>query len=340
MKRAVIVEPYRVEIEDADVPAPKAGEMLLKTLVTGIAAGTEMNLYRGTNPDLVRRRWGANWTYPMYPGQEHVGVVVDHGPGASGPPAGTRVLGYAKHAEYSVVQANSVVQLPDGLDDETATLGMFGTTGLHGVRRARVEYGDSVAVVGMGVIGQFAAQHARLSGAAITIAVDPDPWRLDVARRLGATHTINPDEEDAAAVVTELTGIGADAVVETAGVPSAVPLALKLARSRGRVSIVGWHLKPVELVLAEDFMFKELDVFASRGSGMNEVAPEEILRWTATGNRQTVVDYIAEGRLRTDGLVTHVLPFEDISKAYEIVDKRTEPSLQIVLRGADISETR
>ena len=129
-------------------------------------------------------------------------------------------------------------------------------------------------------------------------------------------------------------------MVETAGAPSAVPLALQLARSRGRVSIVGWHLKPVELVLAEDFMYKELDVFASRGSGMNEDVPEEILRWSATGNRQTVVDYMAEGRLLTDGLVTHVLPFESISKAYEIVDKRTEPSLQIVLRWADISETR
>ncbi len=90
---------------------------------------------------------------------------------------------------------------------------------MPGVRRGRVEYGDRVAVVGMGLMGQLAIQHARLAGAAATIAVDPDRWRLDVAGQLGADHLIDPQSEDARERIEEYTEGGADVVLETAGSP-------------------------------------------------------------------------------------------------------------------------
>lgn len=335
MKRVVIISPYHVEIEDAKMPSPTAGELLVRTLVTGIAAGTEINLYRGTNPDLVLRRWGPQWKYPMYPGLESVGIVIEHGEGITEPELGTRILSYGSHAEYVTIQPDRAVALPDNLDDETATLGVFGATSLHGVRRAGVEFGDAVAVVGMGLIGQFAVQHARANGADMTFAVDPDPWRLELARSLGDTITINPDKEDVEKVILERTGVGADAVIETAGVPSAIPLSLKLARSGGHVSIVGWHLKPVELVLAEDFLYKELNVYASRGSGLPGEPAKEMTRWTAIRNRRMVIQHIADGRLQTHGLVTHVMPYADAADAYHLVDKKTEPSMQVILRWFD-----
>ena len=234
-----------------------------------------------------------------------------------------------------MVEARDAVRLPDDLDDETATLAVMGTTALHGVRRAAVEYGDAVAVVGMGVVGQFAIQHARLAGAAKTIAVDPDPWRTEVAARLGATHTVNPDVEDPVEAVLRYTEIGADAVIEAAGVPSAVPLALSLARDRGRVSIVGWHLQPVELVLAEDFLYKELDVRASRAAGPSEGASPAQVRWTGQRNKKTVVQFLADGRLRTEGLITHVMPFQEVQRAFELIRTKSEHWLQVVLRWAD-----
>ena len=332
MKRIVFTEPFNIEIEDADAPVPGRGQVLVRARVTGIAAGTEMALYRGTNHDLVLRRWGPEWDYPMYPGYEAVGEVVELGPGVTAPEIGDRVLLYGRHAEYSVAEASRVLTLPDTLADEQALLAVLGTTALRGVRRAAVEYGDSVAVVGMGVLGQLAIQHARLSGASVTIAVDTDPWRLEIAEGLGATHTVNPAVEDAAAVVEGYTGLGADAVVEAAGAPSAVPLALALARKRGRVSIVGWHTRPVELVLAEDFLYKELDVMASSQAGPAGEPPPDQLRWTGLRNKRLVIDYLAEGRLRTDRLVSHVMDFAEARLAYEMIDTRSEPSMQVVLR--------
>ncbi len=332
MKRIVLRKPFDIDIEDAEAPVPDRGQVLVRTRTTGIAAGTEMALYRGTNHDLVLRRWGPQWEYPMHTGYEAVGEVVELGPDVSEPNVGDRVLLYGHHAEYSVADANRVLRLPDTLADEDALLAILGTTALRGVRRAGVEYGDSVAVVGMGVLGQLAIQHARLAGASITIAVDTDPWRLKIAEGLGATHTVNPDAEDAAAMVENYTGIGADSVIEAAGAPPAVPLALSLARKRGRVSIVGWHTRPVELVLAEDFLYKELDVLASSQAGPAGEPPPDQLRWTGLRNKRLVIDYLAEGRLRTDGLVSHVLGFAEASRVYEMIDKKSEPSMQVVLR--------
>ncbi len=332
MKRIVLTKPFNIAIEETETPVPDRGQILVRTRASGISAGTEMALYRGTNHDLVLRRWGPQWTYPMCTGYEAVGEVVELGPGVSEPNVGDRVLLYGHHAEYSVATSTQVLKLPDTLADKDALLAVLGTTALRGVRRARVEYGDSVAVVGMGVLGQLAIQHAGLVGSRTTIAVDPDPWRLEVAKNLGATYTVNPDIEDAAAAVEGYTGMGADAVVEAAGAPSAVPLALSLARKRGRVSIVGWHTRPVELVLAEDFLYKELDVMASSQAGPSGEPPPDQLRWTGLRNKRLVIDYLAEGRLRTEGLVSHVMGFVEARRAYEMIDKKSEPSMQVVLR--------
>lgn len=321
MKRVVVPEPLKVAIEDAERPVPGRGEVLVRTLATGISAGTEMGLYRGTNVELVGRRWGELGTYPVYPGYISVAVVTELGPDVDGLSVGDRVLSHAAHAEYDVIAADGTVLVPDGIDDDTATCAGLGSTALHGVTRADIQPGDVVAVVGTGMAGQMAIQHARIAGATTTIAVDTDPFRLDVAASLGATHTVNPKTEDAVEAVKRYSDGGPDVVIEIAGAPAAVPLALSLARDKGRVVIVGWHIQPVELVLAEDFLYKELEVRASRGSGPD-----------GTAGRRDVVSRIADGRIKTDGLVTHVFPFQDVLQAYELIRTGSEPSLHVVLR--------
>lgn len=332
MKRVAITEPYCVEVQEVARPSPGAGEVLVQATVTGFSAGTEMNLYRGTNPDLVRRNWGERWTYPMYPGYQFVGVVAECGPGATGLTPGDRVVGNGPHAEYAVMAAAGSVRLTEAVSDEQASLAVVGRVALRGVRLGTIGYGDSVAVVGMGVMGQLAIQHARLAGAAKTIAVDVDPLRLVVARRLGASYVINPRQEDPAESILDCTLGGADVVIETAGSPSAVPVAFKLARDRGCVVLVGWHLKPVELSLGEDFFIKELVVRASRSSGPLEHLDAGLVRWTTQSNLAFVVSLLAEGRLKTEGLITHVLPFEEAGHAYELISSRSEPSLHVALR--------
>ena len=269
--------------------------MLVKTSVSGISAGTEMGLYKGTNEALVKRRWGETWVYPMYPGYEAVGRVVECGPDTTRLKVGDRVMSYGNHAEYCTVEEATSVKLPDNISDRQATLATLGTTSLHGLRRGRVEYGDTVAVVGMGQMGQMGIQHARLAGAARTIAVDKDPWRLDMARRLGTEYCINPDDGDPVEAIGRISDGGAHVVLETAGVAPAIPLAMALARDEGRVVIVGWHLESIDFEPGEDFLYKELELLASRGSGYMDVAETGPKRWTSFKNRSLVVDLISRG---------------------------------------------
>ena len=249
MRTAIITKPYEVVIEQTETPEPEPGQILIRTSVSGISAGTEMNLYRGTNPDLVRRRWGERFVYPMIPGYQGVGVVVHRSPDVSDFEVGDRVATSGSHSEFAVADARSSIRIPCGLSDEQASLLSVARVALHGVRRGRIEYGHSVAVVGMGLMGQLAIQHARLAGATTTIAVDIDPWRLEIAHELGADHLINPESADTAEQIAQYTEGGADIVLETAGVSSAVPVALALGRYGARIVIVGWHLRPVSIGL-------------------------------------------------------------------------------------------
>ena len=331
MRTVLIPKPYEVVIQEAATPEPEPGQILIRTTVSGISAGTEMNLYRGTNPDLVRRRWGERFVYPMVPGYQGVGVVVQRSPDVTGFEIGDRVVTGGSHAEYAVADSRTAMKLPDGLSDEAASLLSVARVAMHGVRRGRVEYGDRVAVVGMGLMGQLAIQHARLAGAAKTIAVDPDRWRLDVAGRLGADHLIDPQSEDARERIEEYTEGGADVVLETAGVSSAVPLSFALARYGARVVIVGWHLQPISIDLAEDLLYKELDLLPSRAGGMGGDLPPYILRWDRRRNTELIVQHLLNGGLSVDGLVTHVLPADDVKRAYEMIRTKSEPSLHVAL---------
>ncbi len=331
MKTAVITRPYQVSIEETEIPEPEPGQILVRTTISGISAGTEMNLYCGSNPDLVRRRWGERFVYPFVPGYQAVGQVVHRSPDVTQFEVGDRVFTHGSHAEYTLAQADNSVKLPDSLSDETASLLSVARVALHGARRGRIEYGDSVAVVGMGLMGQLAIQHARLAGAGSTIAVDIDPWRLEIAARLGADHVIDPHSDDPIKLMSQITEHGADVVLETAGAPSAVPLAISLGRYGARVVIVGWHLKPISIDLAEDLLYKELDLLPSRAGGMDEDAPAHVLRWNKTRNMQLLMRLLTQNRLSTHKLITHVFPATELKKAYEMIRNRSGQSIHVAL---------
>ena len=331
MRTIVITEPYKIAIEQAETPEPEPGQILVRTTLSGISAGTEMNLYRGTNPDLVRRRWGERFVYPFVPGYQALGVVEHRSPDVTGFEVGDRVFTGGSHSEFTVADADECFKLPDDISDEQASLLSVARVALHGARRGRIEYGDSVAVVGMGLMGQLAIQHARLAGAAKTIAVDIDPWRLDIARELGADHVIDPTSGDPADQIGQYTEGGADVVLETAGVSSAVPVAFALGRYGARVVIVGWHLQPISIDLAEDLLYKELDLLPSRAGGLSDDAPPYILKWNTRRNTDLLIDLMLKGSLDVDRLITHVAPAGDIAAVYEMIHTRSEQSLHVAL---------
>lgn len=179
---------------------------------------------------------------------------------------GDRVICLGCHQQYAKVPATLAAKIPDHVTDEQATFAILGTTTMHSTRRLMLEYGSTVAVIGLGVVGNLALQQAKLAGATTTIGLDLDRGRLELARKAGADHIIEVGREDPVKAVLEYTkNMGADAVVEASGGASAVQLAIDIMRDGGVVELLAWRNEAT--FIFGDLYFKEGKLIATRAIG-------------------------------------------------------------------------
>jgi 2-desacetyl-2-hydroxyethyl bacteriochlorophyllide A dehydrogenase len=355
MQSIVIQGPFEVEIMEEDIPKAGPGDIVVEAEISGISSGTKMFLYRGTYPNFKLKKWGQWQEYPVRPGYEFVGKVVEVGPPAAsaGPEqaigslqpgsgmivadsgefkVGDRVVCLGTHQQYVRVPATLAARIPDAVTDAQATLAVLGTTTMHSTRRLQLEYGDSVAVIGTGVVGNLALQHAKLGGAAKTIALDLDRSRLELAARVGADHIIQVGQQDPVEMVYKVTqGMGADVVVEASGAAGTLQLALEIMRDRGTVELLGWRTEEASFQFG-DLYFKEGKIIATRAIGPEPGLPYSYVRWGYDQSLRLAVDMIGDGRLKTDFFEATRFSYKDIKRVYEQIHR--EPSsigLQAIL---------
>jgi predicted dehydrogenase/threonine dehydrogenase-like Zn-dependent dehydrogenase len=232
---------------------------------------------------------------------------------------------YASHAEVISVPRNLAAQIPAGVSLKAAAFTTLGAIALQGVRRSRVEMGETVVVVGLGLVGQLTCQLLQGAGCRV-IGLDLAREKVELARQLGLNRGIVAGEEDALAVVNNFTqGVGADAVLLCAGTSSSRPVnqAFQMARERGRVVIVG--AVGMELERA-DFYTKEQDLLISRSYGPGRYDPtyEEqgvdypigYVRWTENRNMQEFLRQLAAGKIQVEPLISAEYPVEAAAQAY------------------------
>ncbi len=372
----------KLALKDVPEPKVKAGHVLVKNRASLISAGTERMVIEfakkslagkaKARPDLVKKvlekakRDGLKATFqtvmtrldePLPLGYSAAGEVVAVGAGLEGIyHVGQRVAmagaGIANHAELNVVPRNLVAPVPQGVSDEEAAFGTLGAIALHAVRNAEPRLGDVVAVLGMGLVGQLAAQLLSLSGARV-VALDYDPARLSLAQDLGAEAVINLGTSDAVQMVSGLTGgRGCDAILIAAATVSNEPFitAAEMARDRARVVMVG--MTGTEFPYAE-FMKKELNILISRSYGpgrydadfesRNVKYPEGWVRWTETENLAECLRLMApnlKARLDVVPLISHRMDFAQTEDAYKMITSGNEPHLGVILSYPEIQSER
>lgn len=226
---------------------------------------------------------------------------------------GTRVNGAL--AEYVKVPEKHVLVLPENLDFETAAGIEPSSIGYHGVAKAEIKAGDTVAVLGCGPIGQFAIQWAKLFGAANIIAVDVFPEKLELAKTLGATHVVNGKEENAIEAIQKITKNGADSVIETAGSRFTQEQSLRIAKKHGTVVFVGIsHTElPLSAEAAESILRGELVI---KGSWNSYTQPYPGQAWSAT------LDFMGKGELVFKPMISHVISLEEVGEYLSKMAKR------------------
>ena len=362
------------EVKATDVPAPVArpGFVLVRTAASLISAGTERATVEAgqksllaraveqprlvsqviqkaksegilNTVDAVRSKLGSLLAL----GYSAAGTVIEVGNDVSNFHVGARVacagVGYASHAEVLSVPKNLCVRLPDEVSFDAAAFGTLGAIAMQGVRLAELTLGESVVVIGLGLIGQVTAQLLKANGCRV-FGIDLDSNKIELAKRFGADAGCAPDDDAKRHVMEWSRGRGADAVLITAATSSNAPVELagEISRQKGRViavGAVGLNI-PRQPYYNRELAFK---ISMSYGPGRYDPEYEErghdypigYVRWTEGRNLEAFLDLLAEGRVNVEGLITHRFKLDAAEQAYQLIaGESSEPYLGVVLQYA------
>ncbi|HKM01039.1 MAG: L-threonine 3-dehydrogenase [Tissierellia bacterium] len=329
--RAVVKEDANIGavLKNIELPKPKEDEVLIKVKAAAIC-GTDIHVYNWNN-------WAQNnnINLPLILGHECSAEVVEVGTGVktlkigdyvaceTHIPCGTcyqcrngeqHICGNLKmfsihtngcFAEYATIPAICAVKIPETIHPNVgAVLEPLGTS-----IRANVEIqssGKNIAVIGCGPIGLMAVNAAKAFGAANIYAADINDSRLEIAKELGATATINSSKDNLADKLMELTqGVGVDAFIDASGNTAAILEGFKGLRKGGKVALIGLPSKPLEIDLGSQVVFKEATIVGIHGRRMFET-------WTLMSN------LLDKGLLNIEPVISHVLPLEEFEKGFDL----------------------
>ncbi|MDW8062158.1 MAG: zinc-binding alcohol dehydrogenase [Nitrososphaerota archaeon] len=312
-----------VSLEEYEIGSLEPGRLLVKTFYTLISPGTETAFLLGLpNTPSV---------YPQYPGYSNVGVVEDLAEDVELFKVGDIVVSPSRHASIVNPKAENTFKIPEGLDPIEAVFFYLSAIALQGVRKSEPEIGESAVVLGLGLIGQLAAQFLALSGATPIIGVDLYDYRVKVTESLSIDYGLNPLKIDVASEVYRVTdGRGASIVIESTGNPEAVNLAFKLAGRRGRVVLLGSTRGLSTVNFYSDVHRKGLIIIGAH----NSIRPRtESSRWfwNLRDDVEVVFKLLSKKRLKVRELISSILDYRSAGEAYRLLIDSKDRVISIAL---------
>jgi threonine dehydrogenase-like Zn-dependent dehydrogenase len=337
-RQATLVEAFKVEIREVDLPDPAPNQILIETEASAISAGTELAVYTGTHQWLQDPNM-PDWKFPFKVGYSAAGKILAVGSQIQGWKPGDLVVHPGNHASHELMtighERGRWWRRPGNLPAEKAALAVISRYGLGGVLRSGITLGKSVAVLGQGIIGQFALRCAMAAGCFPVVGIDSVAMRREAATAAGANHVIDPSAGDARKQLNDFLGAkGAEVVIDATGVPDAIPMAMSLACDAGQVVVVGSPRgKAKEVNFYDDLHRRYIEVTGAHGNMLFEPAHTRIAgAWDINKAQNWLVGALASGRLSTEKLVTHTITPDGIQQAYEGLLKRKEEYLGVVVK--------
>lgn len=338
-RQAVIVEPYKVEVREVSLPDPGPNQILIAAEYSGVSAGTELAVYTGTHQWLKDPSL-PDWKFPFRSGYSAAGTVLAVGkdfPGGFVP--GDRVSFPGNHASAELLTVGHercrVWKLPPSLGFDRAAVACIARYGLGAAIRPGITLGKSAAVLGLGIIGQFALRCLMAAGASPVVGIDAVKMRRDAALAAGADHVIDPTAGDAKQQLAEFLGArGAELIADATGVPAAIPTAMSLACDAGQVVVVGSPRGKVSDVnFYDDLHRRYIEVTGAHGNMLFEPAHIRLPgAWDIHKAQHWLLRSLANGRLSLAGLVTHTISPEGLGEAYDGLLNRKDDYLGVVVK--------
>jgi 2-desacetyl-2-hydroxyethyl bacteriochlorophyllide A dehydrogenase len=339
MQRKIIVfaEPRKVELRSTSTPAMDADSVRVRTTVTSISRGTELNLYHGRTRE-IRGVWYA--TYPLVPGYEIVGRVQEVGANVTHVQPGDRVVatitvggyeGYCNawggQTEYAMCTVASEmgseyiepVKIPDNVSDEEAAMSILATVPLNGIEKklSFVGPGMTVAVLGQGGMGISAGQFHHRMGARVIVA-DEVPERAEIASRGGWAESVCGRSDELIEPIKELTDGGPDVVHDCSGSLECLHAAVEMVKEGGTVLGTGLYLQPITFDLCPTLWTRCITFACCVGA--SPVQRAKILKW------------ISEGTFDAKCMVGETFALEQAAEAYRRLDKEPHQIIKPIIR--------
>jgi threonine dehydrogenase-like Zn-dependent dehydrogenase len=340
-KELVFLGPKEVGFREYVEPVLKSNEVKLRSLLSGISHGTEMNYYRDNVP-FFEKKWNkdfrcfmkgaCSWSYPTTVGYENVAVVTDIGNKVKNVKKGDRVWVFRPHRETNIVledEARSGL-LPEGVSQKEGIFTMLAKVALGAVHDAKIKVGDNVAIFGLGTIGLMVAQLAKLSGAQKVYGIDLIDKRLRKAKEYDV-QTLNASNVDVAMKIKESSmGKGVDVAIETSGSYRAVHEAIRSSSIAGRVVTVGFYKGGAsDLYLGEEWHHNRITLLSSMTSW--DCPHRDFPLWNEDRLLATVFKLFKDKKLLVEDLISHIIPFENAQKAYELIDRNPNETIKVAL---------
>ena len=376
----------KTELSELPSPTVKPGQLLIKTTRSLVSLGTERMLVEFGKANLIQKAKQqpdkvkmvlnkiktdgllptlenvfSRLEQPLPLGYCNVGEVVAIGDGVSGFKIGDRVASNGKHAEFVCIPQNLVAHIPDNISDEEATFTVIGSIGLQGIRLLNPTMGETIVVIGLGLIGLLTAEMLLANGCKV-IGYDLDDTKVEIAKKKGVI-AFNPlkGNDPVKLVQNHTNNLGADGVVITASAKTneIISQAAEMSRKRGRIVLVG----VIGLNISRaDFYEKELSfqVSCSYGPGRYDDDyefkgidyPLPYVRWTEKRNFETILQLISSGKLGVKDLISEIIPLDEYGRVYNNIGElktiasilkykeNNTPENTVVVNKKDIKPTK
>ncbi|MHB9132744.1 MAG: zinc-dependent alcohol dehydrogenase [Armatimonadota bacterium] len=320
--------PNEVVLESAPMPTPGEGELLIATRCSLISTGTELTMLHGEFQP------GSNWAkfgYPAKPGYCNIGTVLQVGPGVDAGWVGQRVATYGTHAQYFTYPADAAYQVPEGVPDEHAAFFTISEIVMNGIRRSGVKWGESVAVFGLGLLGQFAVRLCALAGAWPVFAVDISDQRIALLPAQGGIVPINPSWEDVIPTIeAQNHGRKVDVAFELTGNIKLIPQEMPAVRRMGRFILLSSPVGKVEIDFDTLIGYPSISVIGSHNT--SHPAQEQLENpWTRRRHNELFFAYLTGGKLDVAPLISHRADYRDAPALYRMLQGDRSQAMGVIL---------
>lgn len=326
--------PHQVEVREEELPPLPAQEVLVKTSLSAISAGTEMLIYRGQAPtdlaadDKIAALQG-DLNYPLKYGYSAVGEVIDCGEEVAGDWLGRVVFAFNPHENHFQTDPSNLLRLPEQIPVEDAVFLPNMETAVNFIMDGQPLLGEKAALFGQGVVGLLTAALLAEYPLAVLLSIDAIEKRRKTSRDMGVHESLGIDEfERALSLLDGPDYAGADLIFELSGNPDALNQAIQLAGFNGRIVVGSWYgQKQANLDLGGEFHRKRIKLISSQ---VSTLTPELRGRWSRARRYQTAWDMLA--KIKPSRLISHQFSIEDAAEAYKLLDDSPGEALQVVLK--------